>query len=184
MEVHTTAEWNEALWEQAEHVYREAFPEPGSKTRVIIRNMFEKRMCHLHTAAENGRIVAMALTGMDAEAAVLIIDYLAVSKDVRGRGFGRSFLERIEAWARTAAGCKGVVIEVEAEPGTDNEGRILFWERCGYRLTEYVHTYRWVPETYRAMYKNFDPDRPLPGDGESLFRYITKFHNKAYRGSN
>ncbi|WP_409346304.1 GNAT family N-acetyltransferase [Paenibacillus sp. MBLB4367] len=179
---HTTAQWDEPLWLEAERVYRQAFPEPGSKTRTIIRRMFERNLCRLHTAAENGQVVAMALTGGVRDADVLIIDYLAVDREERGHGIGRMLLDYIEAWAETTEGCRGVVIEVEAEPTSENKGRIRFWERCGYRLTEYVHHYIWVPEPYSAMYKNFDRNRPLPDEGELLFRYITKFHNKAYRG--
>jgi hypothetical protein len=55
------------------------------------------------------------------------------------------------------------------------------WQSCGFLLTEYVHHYVWVPETYRAIYL------PLIADsrkttGEELFVYINTFHRLSFRG--
>lgn len=76
-----------------------------------------------------------------------------------------------------------MIVEVEAAPSEANTRRVCFWEQCGFRTTDYVHRYIWVPEPYRAMYRSFDADDPLPDDGEALFRCITRFHRKAYRKS-
>lgn len=184
LDYHTTAEWNEALWNKAERVYHEGFPEAGRKNRTIIRRMFEKRMCFLHTATTGTEVKAMALSGKSGDGQVLILDYLAVKEDCRGKGLGKLFVGYIQTWAETIARCQRIVIEIEADPSPDNIRRIGFWEQCGFRLTEYVHHYIWVPEPYRAMYLNFHhPDFRLPDRGESLFRYITRFHKKAYSKS-
>ncbi|MDF2960629.1 MAG: family N-acetyltransferase [Paenibacillus sp.] len=177
---HTTGEWDEVLWSQAELVYKESFPEHGRKNRSIIRRMFERQMCYLHTAAEGGKVIAMALTGINKEAHALLIDYLAVKKDLRSRGCGRLFMEYIKGWAGTVQ-CQWILIEVESEPTPENARRIRFWEQCGFRLTDYVHHYIWVPEPYRAMYVSLQNDVCLTDDGETLFRYIVKFHRDAYR---
>ncbi|GAA3401813.1 GNAT family N-acetyltransferase [Paenibacillus hodogayensis] len=181
MDYRVTAEWNETIWRLAEPIYRHAFPEHGRKPEAIIRRMFERGLCRLHTAAVDNETIAMALTGIDARASALLIDYIAVKREVQSRGYGRLFLERIRTWAETSARCRGIIVEVEADPSNENLRRIRFWEQCGFRLTDYVHHYIWVPEPYRAMALSFRQDDPLPDDGETLFRSITRFHQQAYR---
>lgn len=182
MEFQTTAEWNEKRWRQAEPIYNEAFPEHGRKTEGVIRRMFAKRMCELHTGSVGGEVVAMALTGFDSGLNARLIDYIAVQREARGHGGGRALIDYIGARA-AEAGCKGIVVEVEADPTEENSRRIRFWVRCGFRLTGYVHHYIWVPEPYRAMFLSFRDDDPLPADGETLFGAITRFHRKAYSKS-
>lgn len=140
-------------------------------------------MCQLHTLAQGSKMAGMALTGIDTKAGALLIDYLAIDEEKRGTGYGRLLLDHIKNWARTVANCKGVIVEVESEPTEENGRRIHFWERNGFRLTAYVHSYIWVPEPYQAMYLNFDETDRLPEDGRQLFRCITRFHEKAYRGA-
>lgn len=179
--LHTAAEWKEALWRKAEPIYVQSFPEHGRKPEAVVRRMFERRMCRLFTLEEDHGTVAMALAGRDEPTGMLVIDYLAVSREARGRGAGLRFMERLKAWAE-AEGCRGILVEVEAEPTEENLGRIRFWERCGLHLTDYVHTYIWVPEPYRAMYLYFSPEGPEETDGQVLFEAITRFHERAYRG--
>ncbi|UUZ95010.1 GNAT family N-acetyltransferase [Paenibacillus sp. P25] len=179
MNFHTTNEWNEALWLQAEPIYHQAFPEHGRKKREIIRRMFERRLSLLHTATDKEEVAAMAISGIDPATHVMVVDYLAVRNDYRGQGWGRRFMDYIKEWAESEGGCRGIVIEVEAEPTPENHARIRFWERCGFTLTDYVHEYIWVPEPYRAMVLNLHTDNPLPADGKTLFRYITDFHKKS-----
>lgn len=183
IEYRITDEWEEARWAAVESIYEQAFPLDGKKSRDIIRRMFEKRMCQLHTISQGSEFVGMALTGIDLQAEALIIDYIAIRKDVRGIGHGRHLLNLIKQWTQTVAGCKGIIVEVESEPTEENRQRIHFWETNGFHLTPYVHQYIWVPEPYQAMYLNFDENNRLPEDGKLLFRSITRFHEKAYRRS-
>jgi GNAT superfamily N-acetyltransferase len=105
-----------------------------------------------------------------------------VGEDARGEGIGSRLLDQIKEWARDTAGCIGMIVEVEAEPTDENRRRIRYWLSNGFSLTDYVHSYIWVPEPYLAMYLNFeDTAHRLPDDGKRLFRSITKFHEKAYR---
>jgi GNAT superfamily N-acetyltransferase len=180
MDYHTTAEWDEALWRKAESVYHEAFPEHGRKKLSIIKRMFERRMCELHTLSDDSDVLGMALTGVNEEAEALIIDYFAISAKVREQGVGRLFLDSIKRWAEQETRCIGIIIEVESESTPENIGRVRFWERCGFHATDYVHHYSWVPEPYRAMYFNFHEKPRLPDDGQMLFRSITDFHKRAY----
>ncbi|WP_162848548.1 GNAT family N-acetyltransferase [Paenibacillus nanensis] len=184
MDYWITEEWNESQWLAAERIYEQAFPHGGRKNRDIIRRMFEKRMCQLHTIAHESEIVGMALTGIDKQVGALLIDYIAIREDVRGSGYGRLLLNRIKEWAQSAASCRGIIVEVEAERTEENSRRIHFWESCGFHLTDYLHHYIWVPEPYRAMVMSFEESNRLPHDGKLLFRSITKFHERAYRRSN
>ncbi|MBE1442118.1 GNAT family N-acetyltransferase [Paenibacillus sp. OAS669] len=176
-----TDEWDEVLWSSVEPIYEQAFPIGGRKSRDIVRRMFSRKMCQLHTISRGSEFIGMALSGIDKQAGALLIDYLAIRSEVRGEGNGRCFLDRIKEWARTHAECKGIIVEVEAEPTEENQRRVQFWEANGFHLTDYVHQYIWVPEPYRAMYLNFNERDRLPEDGEQLFRSITRFHEKAYR---
>lgn len=184
LEYRITDEWNEAQWSAAEQIYEQAFPLEGKKSRDIVHRMFEKRMCQLHTIAQGSEIFGMALTGIDQKAGALLIDYIAVRKELRGKGYGRLLLDRIKNWARTVANCKGIIVEVESDPTEENSRRIHFWETNGFHLTAYVHQYIWVTEPYQAMYFNLEESNRLPDDGKLLFRSIIQFHEKAYRRSN
>nr|WP_275581939.1 GNAT family N-acetyltransferase [Brevibacillus fulvus] len=166
----------------AEPIYEQAFPD-GRKSREIIRRMFARRLCQLHTIWQGADIVGMALSGLDEQAGALVVDYLAIRQDLRGRGLGHLLLEQIGRWACTLPGCKGMIVEVEAESSEENRRRVRFWEANGFHLTAYIHKYIWVPEPYQAMYRNFDERHPLPKEGKQLFRIITRFHEKAYRRS-
>ena len=182
MEYQTTNQWNEVLWSKAEQVYHEAFPEHGRKPRSIIRRMFDRGTCTLITWSEQYEVVAMALAAFNIRAKVLVIDYLAVRQSWRGKGVGRLCIENIREWALTTMpDCRGIVIEVEAEETRENAERIIFWEKVGFRLTEYIHSYIWVPETYRAMFLSFDAAVPMEDNGRTLFKAITEYHEKAYR---
>lgn len=176
-----TAVWDEQLWKQAEQVYHEAFPEHGRKNRAIVKRMFERKIPVLHTWHDGSSVVAMAISAIHPNAKVLILDYIAVRQDQRGKGLGRACIRDIRDWAENEIGCRGIVIEVEAEVTKENTARIHFWEAVGFRMTDYVHTYIWVPETYRAMYMSFDNSQQWD-DGKQLFTYITDYHERAYTG--
>jgi GNAT superfamily N-acetyltransferase len=182
MEFMITEQWDDSLWLLIGPVYREAFPR-GAKTESILRSMLDRRIAWLHTGLEDGRASAMAVTGIVVEGTnnVLIIDYMAVRRDKRGLGVGRKFMNMIREWAQREHGVHAIVIEVEAEDKEENAYRMSFWEKCGFRPTTYVHKYIWVPEPYLAMLLPLDDANIIPEDGKILFRYITKFHEKAYR---
>jgi GNAT superfamily N-acetyltransferase len=179
LEYKTTAEWDAAVWTKAESIYQMAFPKEGRKSRAQIRRMFERKMCHLHITTDNNEVIAMALTAMDEQASILIIDYIAIRQDLRSKGYGKLLINYIKNWAETKK-CRGIIVEVEAESTLENSSRVRFWEACGFRLTDYVHQYIWVPEPYQAMYLSMDKANRLPDDGEKLFHYINQFHKKAY----
>jgi GNAT superfamily N-acetyltransferase len=184
LEFKTIIQWDEKLWdEQVSPIYHQAFDGKGAKPEKIIRNMFHKQLCYLHIGLNDRQVVAMALTGKLEETHALIIDYLAVHHEWQHRGIGMNILEYIKDWSITKEHVKGLVIEVESEETPETQARNLFWEKGGFTLTEYIHHYIWVPESYRAMYLKMVPDTNLPEQGEELFKYIEKFHKASYQGA-
>jgi GNAT superfamily N-acetyltransferase len=181
MEFYTTDKWDEDIWTQAGFIYREAFEASASKTEAIIRRLFTRKLGHLHIAKDGSDIIAMSLTGKLEGIHALVIDYIAVREDRRSQGTGQLFLDYIISWARNTEHCDGVVIEIEFDDSPLYSKRVHFWQQSGFTLTSYVHIYKWVPETYQAMYLILEPNAQIPTDGDLLFDHITEFHEKAYR---
>ncbi|MFE4029964.1 GNAT family N-acetyltransferase [Priestia sp. YIM B13551] len=179
MEIRTICTWDDELWKNASPLYLEAFGDKGAKSVKIIKSMFAQGIAELHVGYNKSIPVVMSLTGKLVSDQVLIIDYLAVSEKERGHGLGKHFVDYLRQKA-AAEGYPKLIIEVESKETLDNRRRISFWQSCGFLLTEYVHHYVWVPETYRAMYL------PLIADsrkttGEELFVYINTFHRLSFR---
>lgn len=183
MEFQTIDHWNEKIWKKVSPVYFQAFAEKGAKPEKIIRNMFRKQICFLHMALKGEEVVAMALTGKLKGPNALLIDYLAVSEDARGKGIGQKLLEYIKKWSITDGDVDSLLIEVESDATPANLARIHFWIKSGFILTSYIHHYIWVPEPYQAMYLKVQPGLTLPESGEELFKYIGRFHKESYQGS-
>lgn len=180
VEIRTICTWDEEIWQNASPLYLEAFGDKGAKPVKIIKNMFAQGIAELHVGYNKSIPVVMSLTGKLVSNQMLIIDYLAVSKKERGHGLGKRFVDYLRQKA-AAEGYQKLIIEAESEETPDNRRRINFWQSCGFLLTEYVHHYVWVSETYRAMYL------PLIADsrkttGEELFVYINTFHRLSFRG--
>lgn len=181
MKLITIDQWDEENWQKASPVYQQAFGEKGAKPEKIIRNMFRKRICFLHLAKIGEQVIGMALTGKLKGSSALIIDYLAVHKDWRNKGLGLKIIDLLKDWAGIEGNFDSLVIEVESDKLPENSARILFWEKCGFTLTDYIHQYIWVPEPYQAMYLKLHPNASLPMDGKVLFKYIGEFHKASYQ---
>lgn len=180
MEFMTVDHWDKGLWAKASPIYQQAFGERGAKSPAIIEKMFAKELCQLHLALEGNEAVAMALTGLVGNAA-LLIDYLAVRNDRCNQGIGLAMMDYITRWAVEHARVESMIIEVESPQTNEDLDRIRFWRKCGFRLTDYVHHYIWVPEPYQAMYRKLTRSSQVPEDGKKLFAYITEFHRASYR---
>lgn len=183
MDYITIESWDEEWWEKWREIYQEAFGETNAKPEKIIRNMFRKQMCFFHIAQNESGVQAIALSGKIDGTRMLLIDYHAVRAKNRNQGVGRLMVEYISQWAIAVGKFDSIVIEVEAENTANNLARIEFWEKCGFTLTEYIHHYRVVPEPYQAMFLKLVPEAVLPENGEELFPFIEKFHQKSFRGA-
>ncbi|WP_243300028.1 GNAT family N-acetyltransferase [Bacillus litorisediminis] len=180
MNIKTVGIWDDELWQDVSSLYLDAFGDKGAKPVKIIKNMFAQGIAELHVGYIESVAVVMALTGKLVSDRVMIIDYLAVTEKERGHGLGKHFVDYLREKA-VEEGYQKLIIEVESENTPENKRRIHFWQSCGFLLTEYVHHYIWVPETYHAMYL------PLIAEsrkvtGEELFVYINTFHRLSFRG--
>lgn len=180
MKIKTVCTWDDELWQEVSSLYIEAFGDKGAKPVKIINNMFAQGIAELHVGYNKSGPVVMALTGKLESERVMIIDYLAIVEKERGHGLGKHIVEYLRQKA-LAKGYQKIIIEAESEETPDNTRRFQFWQSCGFLLTEYVHHYIWVPETYHAMYL------PLIAEsrkvtGEELFVYINTFHRLSFRG--
>ncbi|CAM3678652.1 GNAT family N-acetyltransferase [Cohnella lubricantis] len=178
MEIRMWDRLDDRLWPEARQLYLDAFPE-GKPVRII-ENTFAKGVGLLFVALQDGETAAMALAGPLRQLNALLIDYIAVRPEHRRLGVGTALVEEIARYARSK-GMDGLILEAEAGPEPENAERVRFWERCGFTLTPYVHQYIWVPEPYRAMYLTFDPARPLPTEGQELFKHIGGYHSFVFR---
>ncbi len=183
-EFNTYDKWDDARWAGIEPLYREAFPH-GAKPVGILHAMLDKKIAWLHIGYQDGKLAAMAVTGLSGPAAerMLIIDYMAVDTVLRNQGLGRKFLENIREWAVRKHDIQAILIEVEAGDTEEDAARVHFWEHCGFRATEYVHQYIWLPEPYRAMVMPLTRDFVITDNGQALFGRITDFHRKSFRKS-
>lgn len=178
----TVHSWDEALWDKVKDIYHEAFPH-GAKPDKLLQSIVQQGIAALHAGFLGDEAVAMAITGFTGpeNEPRLVIDYMAIRQDSRGQGLGRHFFELIRSWALHEQDIRAIMIEAEAEDNPVNRGRLRFWEHCGFIPTSYVQQYIWVPEPYRALVLPLTPDFRVTDDGQSLFRDIISFHEKAYR---
>ncbi len=174
--------WDEEVWQQIKPIYEEAFIH-GAKPEKIIRQMLDRKIAFLHAGYEGDKLVAMALTGLGRsdQQQTMIIDYMAIRHDRRGRGEGRLFFNILRDWGIAHHRIDAIIIEAEAEDTQENRERIIFWEKCGFQPTSYVHHYIWIPETYRALVLPLQPDFQITDDGQSIFAQITDFHERSIR---
>ncbi|MBE4907780.1 GNAT family N-acetyltransferase [Bacillus luteolus] len=180
MNIFTVETWDDVLWQQAKRIYNEAFGNKDAKSEKIIRNMFDRGIAQLHVMFVETRVVALAITGHLKGENSLIIDYLAVGSSYKQRGYGSNLVNYIGEWAVNEKKINRIFIEVECEETVENLERILFWKKCGFMLTNYVHRYKWVPETYKGMYLLLEGD-DVTIKGEDIFDEIGKFHRISFR---
>lgn len=179
MEIISVSTWDDDLWQDVSSLYLEAFGDKGAKPVKIIKNMFSQGIAELHVGYSNSLPIAMALAGKLVRDRVMIIDYLTVSDKERGHGLGKQFVAYLQQKA-ALDGFKTLIIETESNETPEDRRRIRFWESCGFLLTDYVHHYIWVPETYQAMYVSLTSDA-RKFTGEELFLYINEFHRRSFR---
>jgi ribosomal protein S18 acetylase RimI-like enzyme len=107
---------------------------------------------------------------------------LAVHKDLRAQGIGKDFFDYIKEWARSESQYKRILVEVECDETLENQARIRFWEKCGFKLLDdYKHCYKWGPQHYMAMVLNLKGKPAAPLKGEDCLKYMASFHKESYK---
>lgn len=188
VELQTSADWNQELWDRILPIYEASFPKHIRKPERIVRNMLQNMNAFLHIGISEGQPCSMALTGLSADQRLLIVDYLAVSPSLREHGIGKKTVAALADWAREHYGINGLLLEAEIDDSEEGRNRLRFWQRCGFESTDYIHSYVWVPEKYRAMLLDLQNEnertiRPLGRDGKKLFEHIETFHELSFKGS-
>ncbi|MCQ4085292.1 N-acetyltransferase [Saccharibacillus sp. JS10] len=184
-QLHTSLKWNHEIWSEIKPVYEDSFPEHIRKPERIIRNMLQHMDAFLHVGHIEGQPCSMALTGLSTDKRLLIIDYMAVSPEQRSQGIGQQTIAALATWARETHHVDGLLIEAEADDRPEGVHRLRFWLHCGFESTDYIHSYRWIPEKYRAMTMDLQSEHqrlahPLSRDGRVLFQQIEAFHKQSY----
>ena len=142
MEFKSIDHWDEMIWNQVKSVYFSAFGDKGAKSEKIIKNMFAQNLCILHVLFDGPRATAMAITGALKESRSQVIDYLAVDEQDRNHGVGQKLVGYLKEWSLKEMFYDRIIIEVEYDESINNNDLVLFWEKCGFTLTEYVHHYK------------------------------------------
>ena len=118
-------------WLRVWRLYRSAFPREERKPFAIIRRMHRTGKTDVWVLRRDGRFAGFAST-IKGDGLVLL-DYLAVAKSLRGRGAGSAALQ---ALTEAYPGC-GVFVEIESvfSPGDGREEKLrrrLFYQRAGF----------------------------------------------------
>lgn len=166
--------------EEGKRIYDERlvmdFPACEVKPWEKIERFVKEGLYEMFGMWENGVLLAYAFVAMDESKKHFLMDYFAISKEFRGRGYGQYFLKHFwELYPEVA----GVIFEVEdAEETTDaaekelRERRIRFYERAGLKMYPvcakvYEACYQvmyfsngenqpkteWIVESYKAIYR-------------------------------
>lgn len=118
-------------WLRVRRLYRDAFPRAERKPLAIIRRMCRRGKSDVWVFAQDGRFAGFAAT-VNGDGTVLL-DYLAVTEEMRGRGVGSAALAALAE----AYGERGMFVEIECAdmPGEDQDlrrRRRAFYERAGF----------------------------------------------------
>lgn len=96
-------------WLRVYFLYRRSFPRSERKPIGVIHAMWRKGKTDVWYFESGGRFAGFASTINDDD--LILLDYLAVSKKLRGRGVGSRILQELK---RRYSG-KGLFLEIESE---------------------------------------------------------------------
>lgn len=105
-------------WLRIRILYRRAFPRYERKPFAVIRRMNKEGRTDVWLAEWDGRFAGLAAT---INGHVILLDYFAVAKRLRGQGVGSAFLR---ALLNQYAG-RGLFVEIEAADRDDPDGSKL-----------------------------------------------------------
>ncbi len=116
------------------------FPESERKPWAMIDRMMEEGVYECLGFYEEGQMAAYAFSVVDRERGYVLLDYLAVREDCRGKGYGSRCLEAMKEFYGNQ---KGLFLECEDPGSAEDEAelktrrrRIRFYENAGCRRTE------------------------------------------------
>lgn len=95
-------------WLQIYRLYRSAFPRSERKPFGVIRSMHRRGKTDVWVLRKAGRFAGFAATINDSN--LILLDYLAVSDGMRGRGIGSDLLDTLKRHYAP----KGIFVEIES----------------------------------------------------------------------
>ncbi len=153
---------------------------PASELRPLksIEALIEAGNSFMFSYEENGEILAYAMFSKSDESSFALLDYLAVSKNMRGMGVGGQFIAEFEDML-TGRAITGIILEVESPDKAADEDDLLlrkrrvdFYLKNGCRVSRVRSKLFGVD--YRLMYSSFSGEA-VPDDALKLAL------NQAYR---
>lgn len=119
-------------WLRLNRLYADAFPRSERKPFSRIRQMFREGKADVWCILSEGKFAGLATT-VNGDGLILI-DYFAVAKRLRGRGIGRAAMECLLSMYSD----QGVFLEIEStdRPGLDQalrKKRKEFYLSCGFQ---------------------------------------------------
>lgn len=124
----------------AGHMHRD-FPPSEIKPFSMIEDLWKKGLyrCYGFYEKADDKLRAYAFTMTDTDVNMLLLDYFAVCKEARGKGYGSAALALLK---ENCLEWDGIIVEVEDDDTTDDteekqlrRRRIAFYERNGVRMT-------------------------------------------------
>jgi GNAT superfamily N-acetyltransferase len=121
-------------------IYTTAFPVAEQQPLKRMKERLDKKLFSMYALKENKQVIGMAVVWKFKSAKILLLDYVAIDKKLRGKGLGKIFLE----WIINKALRKGEVIGIEIEhPGKgrnriQRKNRLNFYLSCGAKVLENV----------------------------------------------
>lgn len=147
------------------------FPACEVKPWERIEQLIKKGLYKMFGMWEGDRLLAYAFVSTDAEKTHFLMDYFAVDKENRGKGYGQYFLQKFWELYPEA---EGVVFEVEDVAEAKNESereirkrRIRFYERAGLQIYP-VHA-KVYDASYQLMF--FAKNEKMPEKEELIENY-------------
>lgn len=142
---------NGESFRQALTIYRESFPENERHRDAVVAQRLENGFYQLWIGEDSSGVAMFALLHKLTETGFVLLDYIALRRDVRGGGAGSQFCQRIIE--RFFAGGERLLLEVEDPNFGDNRQervrRLDFYRRLGARELLDV-PYKMPPLAYGA----------------------------------
>ena len=103
-------------WLRIRLLYRRAFPRNERKPFAVIRRMHREGRSDVWLAEHDGRFAGLAATINGGD--VILLDYFAIDKQLRGQSIGSAFLQALLKHYAD----RGLFVEIEAADQDDSSG--------------------------------------------------------------
>lgn len=149
--------------------YRNDFPAIERRSYSLIISMLKKHISELLFLYSNHKVIGYAIVNVTNKVDYIILDYFAIKKEYRSKGYGTIFIKQL---INMYSDKKGILGEVElVEDGfSDNEKnrrqrRINFYNRLGFKIIENIKITLWSVNYHSLIYPI---NNEIPSDKEII----------------